>query len=166
MVTKSRRNQQTIIVLRPNRSASWMQTKWFLALISFFVFTIALGWTFAGAWVILPFAGIEVGLLCLLMYKVSQSTYQQQVIVVSDDVIEIQAGYKSPSRCWQLVKEQAHLKVKEGNHPYDPHGLYVADDTRSICVGHFLNREDTLEARDMLQSAGLMICNDKWWKNS
>lgn len=166
MVTQSRHDKQTTIVLRPNRSASWLQTKWFLAFIGFIVLSIAIGWSIVGAWVILPFAGFEVALLSFIMYRVSQNTYQQHVIVVSDDQVEIQAGYKSPTRSWKLEKDAAHLRVKEGNHPYDPHMLYVSDDKRTINVGHFLNREDTIEARDMLRTAGLMVCHDKWWKGN
>ena len=73
----------TVIRLLPNRSATWANTKLLMAAMIFFVMVIALAWAFVGAWVILPFAGFEVGLFALLMYKVSRFTYSKQIITIN-----------------------------------------------------------------------------------
>ena len=69
------------IILKPNRSLTWRQSLLVMCALGGFCLSIAIVWTFVGAWLILPFAGIEVGLLALVMYLVSCSTYDKQVLI-------------------------------------------------------------------------------------
>jgi uncharacterized membrane protein len=51
------------------------EAKWIVAFMAAVVMMIAIAWTFVVAWVVLPFAGMEVGLFALLMDKITRSTY-------------------------------------------------------------------------------------------
>ncbi|MFT6736935.1 MAG: hypothetical protein ACJA0G_001065, partial [Kangiellaceae bacterium] len=42
MVITTQNNNNTIIILSPNRSATWLQTKWVIAIMVFVVMTIAI----------------------------------------------------------------------------------------------------------------------------
>ncbi|MEI8650648.1 DUF2244 domain-containing protein [Paraglaciecola sp. Hal342] len=59
---------------------------------------IALARAFVGAWLILPFAGIEVGWLWYISYRVSLFTYQQQVIATSEGIMTGASGCVSATR--------------------------------------------------------------------
>ena len=92
MVKLHHTGERWVLTLSPNRSANWVQTKLLITTMAFFVLIIALAWTLVGAWLVLPFAGIEVALLWFIAYKVSLYTYQQQVITITATSIELQLG--------------------------------------------------------------------------
>lgn len=89
MVEVSTFEQQVQLHLSPNRSATWQQTKYLIAVFALFISTIAIAWAIVGAWVILPFAGAEVGLLAFIMYMVSKATYQWQTLLISQQSITV-----------------------------------------------------------------------------
>lgn len=47
-------------------------------------------WAFVGTWAVLPFSGLEAGLVAWLMYRVCQATYQRQVITCSPQQVRKQ----------------------------------------------------------------------------
>jgi len=56
-----------------------------------FVMSIAIGWTMAGAWIILPFAGLEVGLFAFFMYRICRQGFAQQIITITADQVLIES---------------------------------------------------------------------------
>jgi uncharacterized membrane protein len=143
------------IVLTPNRSANWIQTKHLLFVLAFTSLGIATAWSFMGAWVILPFAGFEVGLLAFLMHRVCFATYQQQVIRIREHDVFIQLGVYKPARGWRLNRESISIVVIEPNHIDDPVGLVLKDKNYSVELGAFLNTEDKQSVLDELKHHGL-----------
>ena len=83
MVQLEKHDNAVTILLTPNRSITWVQAKWIIAFMIAVVMIIAIAWTFVGAWMILPFAGLEAGLFAYLMYKVTRFTYLKQIVNVS-----------------------------------------------------------------------------------
>jgi len=75
MLKLKRKHDSVILTLQANRSANWRQNKIIIIVMPAFVMIISMAWSVMGAWVILPFAGFEVGLLAFLIYRVSYSTY-------------------------------------------------------------------------------------------
>ena len=59
------------LVITANRSMSWHQNKQILAFMFCVNMAIALSWAAMGAWMVLPFAGLEIALVGLGMYYVS-----------------------------------------------------------------------------------------------
>ncbi len=143
------------LVLTPNRSANWAQTKHLLYVLAGTSMGIATAWSFVGAWVILPFAGFEVGLLAFLMHRVCFATYQQQVIRIREDDVFIQLGVYKPARGWRLNKANTRLIVTEPNHIDDPIGLSLRDDKHTVELGTFLNIDDKQCVLDELKQHGL-----------
>lgn len=98
MVTLERDQQKTRLILEPNRSATWHESKWLIVGMMVILITIALGWIFAGVWMILPFAGLETGLFALLTYLVSRQTYRQQIITMTPSEITVENKLGARSR--------------------------------------------------------------------
>ncbi|WP_414827908.1 DUF2244 domain-containing protein [Alteromonas sp. H39] len=149
--------------LYPNRSATWQQTKWLIALMGVVIGIIALGWLIAGVWVILPFAGVETALLAYLFYRVSKSTYQYQDIIIMPDAIQVSVGKREP--LLTLPRHSSHLAFYEGENEWHLPELRLISPSRTIVIGEFLNHADRHRLRHILADAGIMVCRKNWWKH-
>ncbi|NMH61339.1 DUF2244 domain-containing protein [Alteromonas ponticola] len=152
------------IELTPNRSANWTQSKMFIGILAIPVFVIALGWSVVGVWIILPFAGLEIGLLTLLMLKVSHQTYQQQTIVINKEVVSVESGFRQKSkRC--LPRHGCHILYKETENDWQLPVIVIISDKGKLVVGQFLNLADRQLLKEELERAGLIICRPHWWRD-
>lgn len=157
MVLSSQEDTSTTITLLPNRSASWAETRLTLLVICGSMLAIGTFWALAGAWMILPFSGIEAALVAFLLYRVCLSTYHRQVITFSPGNILVQVGRHFPKRSWNLKRQSTFLELSHPRHPYAPPGLKISDGTQRIELGAFLNKQDKELALSKLKSAGLFI---------
>ena len=66
-------------VFQPNRAVSWRTNQIFLLLIGSLSALIAGGFALLGAWMILPFAGVEILLLVSLLWYVNTIHSRQEV---------------------------------------------------------------------------------------
>lgn len=158
--------RQTRIELSPNRSASWKEVKILIAVIGTFVMLIAIAWSFVGAWLILPFAGFEVGLLALLMYRVSMHCHSKQIIIITPKSVTFECGIKQPFFHWQFTRTSTHIAVVEAKSEYDRPHMVLTDDNISIPLGEFLNQQDCQVARQSFKQAGLIEIRDTWWRST
>ena len=160
MVEVSTFEQQVQLHLSPNRSATWQQTKYLIAAFAFFISSIAIAWTIVGAWVILPFEGLEVGLLAVIMYMVSKATYRWETILVSVDNIHVSCS-NGATLCFPRLDTslfyQKDLSLKSISR------LILQTPLQQFELGTFLNSEDKEQVRDSLDQAGIVVCTNKWW---
>lgn len=156
----------TRIELSPNKSATWKEVKILISVVSAIVLAIALAWSFMGAWLILPFAGLEVGLLAILMYRVSLYCHSRQVVTISPRSITFECGIKQPFFRWQFTRTSAHVSVLEADSEFDRPRMILTDDTISIQLGEFLNQQDCQLARTSFQQAGLVEVSNRWWRSN
>jgi uncharacterized membrane protein len=164
MVKLKHKNDSVILTLQPNRSANWQQNKIVIMVMTAFVMIIAIAWSMVGAWVILPFAGFEVGLLAFLMYRVSYSTYQKQIITIDKNTLTFQAGVYYPKRFYTFSKDNVAVKTLEPQTEYEQTHITLYDGHQSISIGQFLNQPDRITTLEYLRKAKLHIHRDKWWK--
>ncbi|WP_164084668.1 DUF2244 domain-containing protein [Alteromonas flava] len=159
-------NGTTIIRLTPNRSATWLNTKWLMLIMTVFVLLIATAWAFAGAWVILPFAGLEVGLLVFIMYRVSQKTYRSETVKLCKDriIVESQLSAKQRQRL-TLPRRELHLEVEETEQDWQLPDMQLITPQQTLHIGKFLNLNDRKCLMEHLRNAGVPMCRTHWWKN-
>ena len=130
------------IVVSPNLSAQWRTTKIFMWIVSSFALTIGLVFALAGLWMILPFAGIEIMAVVLLMYHVARKCHRQQVIYLNEDRIRVEKGYRSAQMVWDSELFWTRLIVNKAAHPWHPDMLILRGKQQQIEIGEFLNEED------------------------
>ncbi len=165
-MVKSEQDQNGVLItLSPNRSATWQQTKWVIFVMVFIVMVIALAWSFVGAWIVLPFAGAEVGLFALLMYKVSKFTYSNQTIHVREHQVSIASGYRKHRQIVDLHRKSLHVYYSETDNHWHLPLITFRSDEESIVVGNFLNLEDRQELKQVLETVGFRILKNKWWQS-
>ena len=151
MVSVNRAGPETVILIKPNHSASWRQNLWLLAALA--VPSLGAGVAFAllGAWPILPFASIELVALGGALYWVNWKLEYQHVIRFTDGSVVIDKGYFIPKRSWHFLREEAALRISTETHPWQGPELSVHDQQTEIRVGDFLNRDETLELLNLLK---------------
>jgi uncharacterized membrane protein len=157
MVLSSTQTNGTVITLLPNRSATWAETRMFLFVICGTTLAIGLLWAVSGAWVVLPFSGLEAALVAYVFYRVCHATYQRQVITCSPEQVVVQFGAHFPKRSWVLERSRTHLAVIAAVHHLEGPRLNIFDADHSIELGHFLNKDDKEAALREFKKAGLHV---------
>lgn len=140
-----------MIIARPNQSASWGTNVQVLLALAVPVLGIAIFFALLGAWLILPFAGLELLALGAALYRVNYRQQYCHVITLSADSVCIDKGYRNPEHHWQLARHKSGLTITTQSNPLDAPQLRIHD--RNVCVtlGEFLNREDSLKLQALLQ---------------
>lgn len=151
MVTVSRVDGETVIMVKPNHSSSWRQNLWLLAALAIPSLGAGIGFAVAGAWPILPLAGIELLALGSALYWVNWKLEYRHVIRFTDNIVMIDKGYFIPKRSWHFSRPEAALRITPETHPWQGPALSVHDRLAETRVGEFLNRDETLELMNLLK---------------
>lgn len=133
------------ITLLPNRSLTWRQTLLVMSVFGSFCLSIALIWAFVGAWLILPFAGLEVGLLVVIMYLVSKRSYQKQILIINKEFVSFHSARDQSQQPALFQRQRVCLLTYQVYHPEDVKELYLVEGKAKQRIGEFLNLEDQKE---------------------
>ena len=134
---------------------SWEDNKrllWFMLAIAV---AIGAGFASVGAWLIFPFAGLEIALLSIAMYYVSWKLNFRQQLVIDDDTVELQKGVYFPKYQWSWRRSDIALVQTPCRHPLGVPTLEIWQRGRSVEVGEFLNNDEKKELLALLQQTGL-----------
>lgn len=110
-----------------------------------------------GAWVVLPFAGLEMMALTAALYYVSWKLNYRQVIKLHQDDLTIEKGYYSPKKTWRFKRDESAMTIEPQQHPWDAPTVRLQHKQESIVVGEFLSQADNKELVSALRHAGLRI---------
>ncbi|TQV73499.1 DUF2244 domain-containing protein [Exilibacterium tricleocarpae] len=151
------------VILSPNRSLTWQANLWVLA--SFFAVSlfISVGVLLKGAWVIVPFAGIELALLAFAMCYVQRRTRLTEVIYIDDRRLLIERGIGSPQCSWSFCRPGASIMVHSDNPFADDQHVCVCGDQGIVEVGEFLNPSDRALLVKDLTGCGLRASRHLNW---
>lgn len=130
------------IIVCPNMSNDWQTTKLFLWLIAAVSFMISSFFAVLGAWMIFPFAGLEVLALVASMYWVAHQCRRQQVIHIMDDQVQVEKGILLPNLTWKSERFWTKLIVYRSAIPSYPNRLVLRGRKEQLEIGEFLNEED------------------------
>ena len=143
-------------VIRPNCSLSWRNALRFYTGMVAVTFGIAITFAIQGAWLILPFAGLEMLVLGVALYVVARRNARWQSISISEDLVEVVehglncGQQQSFQRAWaSVVHERPSIK----GHPSH---LLIRSHGRSMEIGACLGEsEKTYLARELSQAIRL-----------
>ncbi len=152
------------IIASPNQSADWHTNKQLLLVVGLLSGTIATGFSLIGAWIVLPFAGLEMTALGSALYVVCRKSSQRHILHFAGEHLVIEKGMRCPQQVWQLPLRDTFISVERRRHPWDPLRLTLCCDRdgrhESIPVGEFLNRDDSTRLLTLLRQQGLAVRND------
>jgi uncharacterized membrane protein len=153
VATERKQGGSVTYVLRPDRSLSWRGNLQFLGLISVVSLSIAGWFTWHGAWLILPFAGLELAALGTALYLVSVRGLDVETVLIDGDRLEICKGrwqIESKTclqRCW------AQVKLVPARHHWYPSRLMIRSHGKVTEIGSFLADDEKQHlARELMRN--------------
>ncbi|WP_317928878.1 DUF2244 domain-containing protein [Halioxenophilus sp. WMMB6] len=156
MVITARQADVTVITLIPNRSANGRQLKLFFLPLAAISLLIATFWTFMGAWVVLPFAGLEVGLLAFILHRVWLFNQRQQQITLKRDTIAIDDD--EPAFASNCLLQRSETRLSIANSPAaEVDEVCLFDTAHRVELGGFLNNSDKQLVVTELKGEGLPV---------
>ena len=133
-------NSNYLITLSPNSSLTGIYRIIFLASISFICVGIAIVFYFFGAYLILPFAGIEIAILLIAFYLSFKWSSRKELIYISQEVVKIEKGIHKAEYLWEEFRTFTSFQIEKNANKslrlsFRSKGDYVI-------VGDFLNEDD------------------------
>ena len=133
-------NSNYLITLSPNSSLTGIYRIIFLASISFICVGIATVFYFFGAYLILPFAGIEIAILLIAFYLSFKWSSRKELIYISQEVVKIEKGIHKAEYLWEEFRTFTSFQIeKDANKSLR---LSFRSKGDNVIVGDFLNEDD------------------------
>jgi len=137
------------IVARPNCSLSSQEMAKIVAILAFFSLAVAIAFGFAGAWMVFPFAGLELLALAYAFYFINCHADDYESITITGDRLAIEKQhYKTTS---QVVLHRYWAKVVLRKTPSGEHRLWLRSHGKEVEVGHYMNDRQRLALAQQLQ---------------
>lgn len=149
--------QDTQIVARPNKSLSTTGMVNVVAIIASVSLLIAIGFGLLGAWLVLPFAGLEVLALAYAFYYINCHASDYESITITGDRLAVEKrNYNNIS---QVVFNRYWARVTLRELPSGDQSLLLRSHGKEIEFGrHFLNNEQRLAlAQQLKKRVGVVL---------
>ncbi|MDX1552142.1 MAG: DUF2244 domain-containing protein [Marinobacter sp.] len=157
MVEQLSRDEGDCFLLTPNQSMTWKGNirVWLAAM--FLQLMISSGMVLAGAWPVLPFAGLELTALAAGFYYTSRKCQKREVLTFSAELIRLEKGLARKEKEWELPRRHTRVWQEVPRHPWTPPKLHLQFHGEEISLAPFLNIDDTEELVAILEKHGLRV---------
>jgi uncharacterized membrane protein len=125
------------IATSQNRSLSRRGRGLWLILIATSVFVVAMGATAIGAWLILPFAGIEVFLVWLAFHMVAKHEMDYESLVVTNS--EFRWERRDGLKLEKLEGSRHWASVSRNRRTFEADAIYLLYGGNEVCVGRLMS---------------------------
>ncbi len=130
------------IELAPNCSLTPRSARIFVGGLAAVTFAVATFFALQGLWPILPFAGLEIGLLWWAVRASMNDGRQRELILITDDSVVIERqGLAIPSRT-VFARHWATVKLRDPPAAQHPSRLVIESHGHACEVGRFLTEEE------------------------
>ena len=140
MSVEEKSNSNYLITLSPNSSLTGIYRIIFLASISFICVGIATVFYFFGAYLILPFAGIEIAILLIAFYLSFKWSSRKELIYISQEIVKIEKGINKAEYLWEEFRTFTSFIIENDSNKLLRLSFRSKGD--DVIVGDFLNEED------------------------
>lgn len=158
------RGRRACFLLAPNQSLSLAGNLWvFISLIAVSL-GISIAFALAGAWMVIPFAGLEMLLLGLLLGYVYVEGTRREVIRVSDDRVTLdcsRGNLKRPVYHAEFNRDSLSVRVRVGSTPAEPACLTFSGPEGCLEIGDFLTDGEKAALVEKLGCCGICARKDK-----
>jgi uncharacterized membrane protein len=129
-------------MVMPNRAMPWQHIMMIYLLISGVTISIAFGFFTQGLTLILPFAGLELLALGVVLYISAWRSNIKEVVNVTEEKIRIEIGRNGPEKTYELDKTWAKVVLERSWNNWYPSRLLLRSHGRQIEIGKFLNEQE------------------------
>jgi uncharacterized membrane protein len=130
------------IQLTPNCSLTPRGAVAFFASLCVVTFSIAITMTLKGLWPILPFAGLEMGVLGWALHASMKRRHWMQTITLTDDQVAVETHERNTHDRIVFPRHWAQVKLRRADTHLHPSRLLIELHGRSYEVGGFLTEEE------------------------
>ena len=131
------------IVIRPNRSLSFRGMVWLFSAYVGLMAVIGLGFLGAGAWMVLPFAGVEVVLIFLIFYfVVYRHTNDHELVIIEGETVSVISHKGNSQTHCEFPRYWARLKLERNEHRWYPSRLMLGCYGRFVEIGSGLGEKE------------------------
>jgi uncharacterized membrane protein len=141
------------ILIRPNCSLTWRQVVRFYLSVLAVSMGIAVAFALQGAWMVLPFAGLEMLVLGAALYAVARRGSHWQMISIRGDTIDFVEHGPGIEHCERFKRAWVRIELLGPDIPGHPSRLTIGSHGHRIEVGGCLNEEDRRYLADELLQA-------------
>ena len=132
------------IELAPNCSLTPQSARWFVGGLAAVTFAVAGYFALRGLWPILPFAGLEIGLLWWAVRASMRAGERRELILITDDSVVIERRIDSELNRTVFARHWATVKLRDPPAAQHPSRLVIESHGRACEVGRFLTEEERL----------------------
>lgn len=140
-------------LIRPNRSLEWRGIKRFYLGMVVVSFGIAVIFAWQGAWLILPFAGLEMLVLGGALYTVACRGYRWQTIYIKGNQVDIAEGRSCKHQRQTLQRAWAQVAVQPSPIYGHPTRLLIRSHGQTVEIGSYLNESEKTKLAQELRDA-------------
>ncbi|MGR8947595.1 MAG: DUF2244 domain-containing protein [Gammaproteobacteria bacterium] len=126
-------------MIRPNRSMTWREAKFFVAGVAIASISIGIYFLWLGYPLVLPFSGLEALAVGVAFYLVLRSGEITEVISVSERKVIVEKGRREPESKIEFDRTWANVTLKHSPNRWYPSKLLINSHGRYVEVGHFLS---------------------------
>lgn len=130
------------IELAPNCSLSPQGARLFVGSVAAVTFGVAIIFTAQGFWPVLPFAGLEIGLLAWAVRASLRRGAEREVIVVSDAEVVVERRRPGGSRRTVFPRHWSRVTLRGPLRVQHPSRLTIESHGRACEVGRFLTEDE------------------------
>ncbi|GHA18385.1 hypothetical protein GCM10008090_29960 [Arenicella chitinivorans] len=153
--------KQIQLIMSPNRSMSWQTNKKILIAMFVVNMTIAACWAWMGAWMVLPFAGLEVMLVGIGMYYVSWKLSFKEILLIEEQSLILQKGVYFPKQEWHWQRDQTRLIRQESRYRLSAPTLKLQYLNQQEEIGQFLNRPEKKQVQRFIEQLGIPVIHQR-----
>lgn len=157
MVRQLQHGDDIQVLLTPNRSFSWRGNVTILLSLCALMLVIVVGMIWAGAWVVLPFAGLELLALTAALYCTARKCQRQEVLIITADTLRLEKGIYRKQAQWELPRRYTRVQLTMPRHPWTPPKLHLSHRDTEVPLAPFLNLKDTNKLIETLEQGGFLV---------
>ncbi len=151
-------NASSRFLIRPNCSLSWRGVVRLYIVMVAVSFSIAIAFALKGAWLILPFAGLEMLVLGAALYVVVRRGSRWQTVSIEGDQVEVVEHDSTNARQQVFQRAWAQVKLEQARIRGYPSRLIIRSHGRAVEIGGYLTDTEkehlALELRQAMRPNG------------
>ena len=141
-VSERRQAQQVCIELCAHNALSALQARWFLITVAVGPLLTAGYCVWQGFWPVLPFAGLELGLVWWALRWSMYKGRRRETILVSPDFITVLAQVGTTQANTRFPRHWTRVRLCAASSALHPCRLYLESQGRASEVGSFLTEDE------------------------
>jgi len=161
--TRLRENSDDLcLTLAPNYSLSLQAQKWMSVLLVLLFVVLSFAFFTAGAWLVIPFVGLELLALMLMIQVVRRHCSQQERVFFDANAIRVEKQCGHQSCCWGFDRRRCSLMLVH-DEAHSLHHVTLAGEAGLVELGGFLTESDLDAVIACMESQGVKRRHDAPW---